>query len=152
MKNQRRISTLIVHRMQREVALLVVVMLTITTVSVAFLIHWTLEEAIRQAGQQQISGGAIEALRVFKRILLDRVFISLTIGIFVIGFFVARALHRATGPLNRIMRTLRAVGDGHAPREMVIRERDYFVELAGEVNHVIRRFKAMEAERGDGKS
>lgn len=148
MRNQRKISTLIVHRIQREVGLLVVVILMITTISVAFLTHWTLEEAIRQANPSPVSGGAVETLLIFKRALLDRIFISLLVSIFVIGFVVVKALHRVVGPLSRISETLKAMGEGRAPKEISLRQGDYFLELAEEVNSVIRRFHTLHPKPG----
>ena len=151
MRNQRKISGLLVHRMQREISLLIIVVLMITTLCVAFLIHLTLEEAIKQTDQGILSGGAIETLHVFKRLLLDRVFISFALGMFAIGWVVVTALHRISGPLNRISKTLHAVGEGHTPKEITLRQQDYFVELAQEVNRVIKRVEELQDHTRKGQ-
>ena len=152
MKNKRKVTSLLIHRAQREIGILVVVVLIITTVVLAFMVHLTLQQALEQVSSNEMSGGAVEALLVFKRLLLDRMLVSLGLGIFVIGYVVIKALHRATGPLGRIVLTLRALADGEDPKEIVIRQDDYYVELAQEVNRVIQASRANRsgrASRGD---
>ncbi|MBI4430705.1 MAG: hypothetical protein HY587_03220 [Candidatus Omnitrophica bacterium] len=147
MKNQRKISNLLIHRAQREIGILVVVVLLITTLFLAFLVHVTLEQAVNQVSSEQLGGGALETLLVFKRLLLDRMLISLGAGIFIIGFVLVKALHKATGPLGRIVSTLHALGEGEIPKEIVIRQGDYYVELAREVNRVIQVLRVRSSQK-----
>lgn len=151
MRNQRKVSSLLVHRAQREIGILVIVVLLITTLFLAFLVHLTLMQAMNEAGAGTASGGVLETLLVFKRLLLDRMLISLGMGIFIIGFIVVKAMHRATGPLGRVVTTLRVLADGEIPKEIVVRQGDYYVELVEEVNRVIRTFQVARAEKGPRK-
>ncbi len=148
MRNQRKVSSLLIHRAQREIGILVIVVLLITTLCLAFLVHLTLLQAMKEAGADVASGGVLETLLVFKRLLLDRMLVSLGLGIFLIGFIVIKAMHRATGPLGRVVSTLRTLVDGEIPKEIVVRQGDYYVELVEEVNRVIRTFQA--SRRGKG--
>ncbi|GEM_PF-2981623 len=153
MRNQRRVSSLLVHRAQREIGILVIVVLLITTLCLAFLVHLTLLQAMKEAGAGEARyvearGGVLETLLVFKRLLLDRMLVSLGLGIFLIGFIVIKAMHRAIGPLGRVVSTLRTLADGEIPKEIVVRQGDYYVELVEEVNRVIRTFQAARSRKG----
>lgn len=148
MKNQRKISSLLVHRAQREIGILIIVVLLITTLFLAFLVHLTLLQAMKEAGTAEAHGGVLETLLVFKRLLLDRMLISLGAGIFIVGFIVIKAMHRATGPLGRVVSTLRILADGEIPKEIIVRQGDYYVELVEGVNRVIRTFQAARSRKG----
>ena len=141
MRNQRRISSLIVHRMQREITMLIIVVFMCTMLMFAFFIHLTYENALADVSRGGMGGSSVEFLYAFKKHLLDWLFFTLAAGLFAIGFTLITSLHRAVGPLDRIVHTLRSLGEGEVPREVKLRERDYFTELAEGVNAVIRRSK-----------
>ena len=66
----------------------------------------------------------------------------LLISIPAIFYLSIRFSHRFVGPLPKIYRTLKEVGEGNLDQELKLRKHDELTELAAVINEMIRNLKA----------
>ena len=151
-KYKRRLRSVLIHKpMQREFTLVVISLLIISALTVGFVIHYTIREGMMGGG---FRFGKITPYEVMSDItynLITRVSLVLFITILVIALFGIFFLHRIAGPVYRFRSILRRVAKGEIPDEFKLREGDYFMETAEDLNTVLRMLR-LKRQRVEGLS
>lgn len=147
---KRRLSSVLIHKpMQREFTFVVISLLIISALTVGFVIHVTIREAMMGGGYRFGKISPYEVMSEVSYDLIVRVSLVLFITIFAIAIFGIFFLHRIAGPVYRFRHILRKVAQGEIPNEFRLREGDYFTETAEDLNHVLQllnqRRKQIEA-------
>ena len=139
---KRKIRSVLIHRpMQREFTLVVISLLIISALSVAFVIHYTIREAMMGGGYRFGKISAYEVVSDIGYDLITRVSVILFITMLVIALFGVFFLHRIAGPVYRFQSVLRRIARGEIPDEFRLREGDFFLETAEDLNRVIRTLR-----------
>lgn len=141
-KYKRRLRSVLIHKpMQREFTLVVISLLIISTLTVGFVIHHTIREAMMGGG---FRFGKITPYEIMSDVtydLITRVSLVLFITILIIALFGVFFLHRIAGPVYRFRSILRQVVKGEIPEEFKLREGDYFTETADDLNTMLRMLR-----------
>ena len=69
--------------------------------------------------------------------------VELVIAVPVVFYFGIRHTHRGVGPINRIKRTLQAIGEGDFTQRLVLREGDVLEDLAKAINEMAERLQKL---------
>lgn len=146
---RRRVRNILIHKpMQREFSFVLVALLMISTLAVAFVIHTTVREVAMGGGYQFGRISPYEMLSDLSYQLVFRVSCILFATLIVVGFFGVFFLHRVAGPVYRFRQVFLRLNDGEIPGPITLREGDFFLETAGEINRLMKR---LEFERGKSK-
>jgi len=136
---KRRLRSVFIHKpMQREFTLVVLSLMIVSSLTIASAIHFTIHQALT-GGEYRF--GKISAYEVMSEVrydLIARVSLVLFVTIILIGLFGIFFLHRIAGPVYRFRRTLQQVSKGEVPEEVRLREGDFFVETAEDLNHLLQ--------------
>jgi signal transduction histidine kinase len=143
--NRRSIRNVLINRpLQREFTLsMIFIMVTAGTV-VGVMIHMTLS-GITDGAPQTISRLALE--RMISDIdsqLIMGTLVVIFVTVILTGVFGVFLLHRVAGPVYRFRQVLNSMAGGQIPREIRLRERDFFKETASELNQVIHLLRQYE--------
>ena len=140
LQNRRSIRNIIIHRpMQREFTLITIAVMMLSAVLVNFLIHYTLQEII----SNNISGfgkiGAYNVLSDASYELIVRVTLVMFVTIITVGIFGVFFLHRVAGPVYRFHQLFLELNRDEIPqRDVQLREKDFFKEVAKELSILFR--------------
>lgn len=144
---KRNIRNILIHRpLQREYSLLMIAIMMISSLVVAAEVHFTMKEAF-MGDPYRI--GAINPYQVLSDVnhkLIFRLSITLMLSCVVgliLGVFY---LHRVAGPVYRFGLILKKLRKGEIPRNLNLRDRDYFKEVAEEFNGFFEVLRAKEAK------
>lgn len=138
-KNKRRLRSVLIHKpIQREFTLVVISLLIISALTVAFVIHYTIREAAMGGGYRFGKISAYEVMSDVSYNLITRVSLVLFVTIMIIALFGIFFLHRIAGPVYRFQGILRRIAKGEIPDEFRLREGDFFIETAEDLNRVLR--------------
>ena len=136
---KRRLRSVLIHKpMQREFTLVVLSLMIVSSLTIAFVIHFTIHQALLGGGYRFGKISAYEVMSEVRYDLIARVSLVLFVTIIVIGFFGVFFLHRIAGPVYRFRRVLRSVAEGEIPGEFQLREGDFFRETAEELNRLLQ--------------
>lgn len=136
---KRRLRSVFIHKpIQREFTLVVMSLLILSALTVAFVIQFTIREALMGGGYRFGKISAYEVMSEVSYELILRVSLILFVTILVIALFGIFFLHRMAGPVYRFQRILRHVSRGEIPDEFRLREGDFFTETAEDLNQVLR--------------
>lgn len=136
---KRQLQTVLIHRpMQREFTLVVISLLILSALTIGFIIHSTIREAMLGGGYRFGKISAYEAMSEVSYNLIVRVSFVLFVTILVIAVFGVFFLHRIAGPVYRFRSILHRIAQGEIPAEFHLRSGDYFTETGDDLNHVIR--------------
>jgi sensor histidine kinase YesM len=136
---KRQLRSVLIHKpMQREFTLVVMSLLIISALTIGFVIHATIREAMMGGGYQFGRVSAYELMSEVRYDLIVRVSLILFVTVLVIAAFGVFFLHRVAGPVYRFRSILRQVSKGEIPGEFRLREGDYFTETADDLNRVLR--------------
>ena len=139
---KRQLRSVLIHKpMQREFTLVVISLLIVSSLTIAFVIHFTIRQAMMGGGYRFGKISAYEVMSEVSYDLIARVSLVLFVTIIVIGLFGVFFLHRIAGPVYRFRRVLRRMAQGEIPEPFQIREGDFFVETAEELNRVLQRLR-----------
>jgi len=144
--NRRSVRSVVINwPMQREFTLITIAIMMFSAGLVSFVIHSTLRETILtnlgrvgQIGAYNILSDVSFEL-IFRVIL---VFFFTVIGVGVAGIFF---LHRIAGPAYRFHQLFRRLAKNEIPQDILLREKDFFQEIALELNHVFRSLRKRKA-------
>ena len=141
-KNKRRMRSVLIHKpIQREFTLVVMTILFISALTVGFVIHATIRQAMMGGGYRFGTISAYEVMSDVSYDLIIRVSLVLFITIMVIALFGIFFLHRVAGPIYRFQGVLRRISKGEIPDDIRLRENDFFVDTATDLNHVLRMLR-----------
>lgn len=147
---KRRLRSILIHRpMQREFTLVVISLLIISALTVGFVIHSTIHEAMMGGGYRFGKISAYEVISEISYDLILRVSLVLFVTILIIAVFGIFFLHRIAGPVYRFRHVLHRVSQGDIPDEFRIREGDFFADTAEDLNHVLELLRTRH-ERVEG--
>lgn len=136
---KRRIRSVLIHKpIQREFTLVVLSLLIVSALTIGFVIHSTIRQALMGGGYRFGTVSPYEIMTDISYDLIFRVSLILFATIFVIVIFGILFLHRIAGPVYRFQSVLRRVGKGQIPDEFRLREGDFFSETADDLNKVLR--------------
>ncbi len=139
---KRRLSTVLIHKpMQREFTLVVISLLILSALTIGFVIHSTIREAMMGGGYRFGKISAYEVMSDVSYNLIVRVSFVLFVTILIIAVFGVFFLHRIAGPVYRFRSILHRIAQGDIPEEFQLRSGDYFTETAEDLNHVLRILK-----------
>lgn len=140
---RRKVVGLLVNKaLVKRYVLLVVVIMMISSALIGFIIHKTIQQTLEEESLRPQKVGVYNVLTKVNNQLLVRVFFVLFISLIVTAITGIMFLHRIAGPMYRIRGVLRSMADGHLPRGNVkLREGDFFMEVADELNRLIERLK-----------
>lgn len=77
-------------------------------------------------------------------ILFPRILLIVFAGTLTIGAVVILVTHRLTGPIYRLKKTLRSIGEGTLPAPIGFRKRDELHDLAAATNEMLTRLKTTQ--------
>lgn len=138
-KYKRSARNIFIHKpMQREFSLVLIALLMVSTVAVGFVIHSTIREAVFGGGFRFGKVSVYEVLSDVSYQLVVRVSLILLAAMVVIGLFGVFFLHRVAGPVYRFRRVLMRLNDGDIPPPIHLRDGDFFIETAAELNTLIK--------------
>ncbi len=141
-KYKRSARNIFIHKpMQREFSLVLIALLMVSTVAVGFVIHSTIREAVFGGGFRFGKVSVYEVLSDVSYQLVVRVSCILLAAMIVIGLFGVFFLHRVAGPVYRFRRVLMRLNDGELPPPIHLREGDFFIETATEINSLLKKFE-----------
>lgn len=148
--DRRSLRNVIIHRpMQREFTIITIAILLVSVVLVNFLIQHTLEEVI--AGNLSGFGriGAYNVLSDASFELIVRVTLVMFVTIITVGLFGVFFLHRVAGPVYRFHQLFQRLNRNDIPQDVSLRRRDFFKELAVELNELFKllRERRLEIEK-----
>ncbi len=139
----RKLRSVLIHKpMQREFTLVVMSLLIVSALTIGFVIHATIREAMMGGGGYQF--GRISVYEVMSDVRYDlivRVSLILFVTVIAIAAFGVFFLHRVAGPVYRFRNILRRVSKGEIPDEFRLREGDFFTETADDLNLVLRSLR-----------
>lgn len=141
-KYKRHVRNLLIHKtMQREFTFVLIALLMVSTLAVSFVIHQTIQEAARGGGFRFGKVSPYEILSDVSYDLVLRVAAILFFTLLVLCLFGVLFLFRVAGPVYRIRQTLLRINDGEIPPPIQLREGDFFMETAAELNRLLERIK-----------
>jgi hypothetical protein len=148
---RRKMKNLLIHKpMQREFSLVLIGLLMVSTLAVAYIIHST----IREMAYSGYHFGKVSPYEVLSDIgyqLVVRVSCVLFVTLVVIAFYGVFFLHRVAGPVYRFRQTFLKINDGEIPPPVKLREGDFFIETASEINRMIECMKFEEKKKREIK-
>jgi len=143
--HKRKLKSVLIHKpMQREFTLVVMSLLIISALTVGFVIHYTIREALMGGGYRFGKISAYEVMSDVSYDLIARVSFVLFVTLMVVAVFGVFFLHRVAGPVYRFRAILRKVVKGEIPGEFRLREGDFFTDAAEDLNQVLKLLR----ERG----
>ena len=138
-ENKRRFRSVLIHKpMQREFPLVVITLLIISAMTIGFVIHATIREAMMGGGYRFGKITPYEVMSDLSYDLIVRVSLVLFITVLAIAIFGVFFLHRIAGPVYRFRSVLHRVSRGEIPDEFRLREGDFFVETMEDLNFVLQ--------------
>ena len=139
---KRRLRSVLIHKpMQREFTLVVISLLIVSSLTISFVIHFTIRQAMLGGGYRFGKISAYEVMSEVSYNLITRASLVLFVTIVVIGLFGIFFLHRIAGPVYRFRRILRSLTEGEVPEELHLREGDFFRETAEELNRLLQSLR-----------
>lgn len=139
---KRRLRSVLIHKpMQREFTLVVISLLIISALTIGFVIHHTIREAMMGGGFRFGKISAYEVMSDVTYDLIARVSLVLFATVLIIALFGVFFLHRIAGPVYRFRTILHRVSKGEIPEEFKLREGDFFTETADDLNAVLRSLR-----------
>lgn len=147
---KRRLKSVLIHKpMQREFTLVVFSLLIVSSLTIAFVIHFTIHQAMLGGGYRFGRISPYEVMSEVSYELIARISLVLFVTIIVIGLFGIFFLHRIAGPVYRFRRVLSGIVEGEIPPEFQLREGDFFVETATTLNDVLRVLRSRREKIAD---
>lgn len=139
---KRQLKSVLIHKpMQREFILVVISLLIISALTIGFVIHGTIREAMMGGGYRFGKITPYEVMSDVSYDLIVRVSLVLFVTILVIAIFGVLFLHRIAGPVYRFRNVLRHISQGEIPGEFHLREGDFFTETAEDLNVVLEKLR-----------
>lgn len=136
---KRKLSSVLIHKpIQREFILVVISLLIISALTVAFVIHSTIREALMGGGYRFGKISAYEVMSEVSYDLIFRVSLVLFVTVMAIAVFGVFFLHRVAGPVYRFRSILRRICQGEIPQAGRLREGDFFIETMDDLNRVLQ--------------
>ena len=136
---KRKFRNVLIHKpMQREFTLVVISLLIVSALAVAFVIHYTIHEAMMGGGYRFGKISPYEVMSDMGYDLITRVSAILFITMLIIALFGVLFLNRIAGPVYRFQGVLRRISRGEVPEEVRLREGDFFTETADDLNRALR--------------
>lgn len=143
---KRKLKSVLIHKpMQREFTLVVISLLIVSALAVAFVIHYTIQQGMMGGGYRFGKISAYEVMSDVGYDLITRVSAILFINMLLIAMFGIFFLHRIAGPVYRFQGVLRRVTRGEIPEDIHLREGDFFVETADDLNKVLQLLREKKA-------
>jgi methyl-accepting chemotaxis protein len=136
--NRRSVRNVLINRaLQREFTVAMIAIMMSAGSIVGVMIHFTLA-GITEGSPSTISRLALERmlLDVNSQLILGTILV-IFITVILTGLFGIFFLHRVAGPVYRFRQVLKQIAAGQMPRQVKLRDKDFFKETAAELNHVI---------------
>ncbi len=147
---KRKLKSVLIHKpMQREFTLVVISLLIVSALAVAFVIHYTIQQGMMGGGYRFGKISAYEVMSDVGYDLITRVSAILFITMLLIAMFGVFFLHRIAGPVYRFHGVLRKVSRGEIPEDIHLREGDFFMDTAEDLNKVLQLLREKKAQAKD---
>lgn len=144
---KRNIRNILIHRpLQREYSLLMIGIMLLSSLVVAAEVHFTMKEAFMGDPYRIGSLNPYQILSDVNHKLVFRLSITLMLACVVgliLGVFY---LHRVAGPVYRFGLILKKLRRGEIPRNLKLRDGDYFKEVAEEFNGFFELLRKKDAK------
>ena len=144
---KRRLRSILIHKAaQREFTFVVMALMMVTILAIGFLIN----ETIRSTAYAGFHFGSInpsEVLTEANTQIIFRVSCVLFLSFFIIIAFGVVFLHRMAGPAYRFRLAMIKINEGQLPNPIKLREGDFFVEVANELNALIKTLEDNKDKR-----
>lgn len=105
---------------------------------IALVTSWSIYSAVMQTLINQFHG---ENLALIKHAITYKLFIRSLLLVFAIAVLSIFISHRMAGPVYKFENTLKALVRGEKVREIGLRKRDEFYDLATAINSLIKSMK-----------
>jgi len=148
-KYKRQLKNFLIHRpLQREYTLLMIGIMMAAALVVSLVIHLTIKQAFLGSPYRIGAVSPYEMLSQVNQALVIRVSFTLFFCILVATLIGIVFLHRVAGPVYRFRLTLEKLATGAIPRNVKLRDGDYFIEVAECFNEVFKMLKDREDRAG----
>jgi hypothetical protein len=139
---KRKVRNVLIHKpMQREFTFVIITLLMVSSLAITFIIHRTITGALTEGGFRFGRVTPYEALSDVSYTLIVRVAAVLFVTLIIIGVFGIFFLHRVAGPAYRFRQVFLKINRGEIPHQFKLREGDFFVEVADEINRLLKRLE-----------
>jgi len=143
--NKRSVRNILINRpLQREFTISLIAIMMAAGVIVGVMIHMTLG-GLTEGAPRTLSRFALERMLAdVNAQLVMGTLLVIFLAVILTGFFGVFFLHRVAGPVYRFNVVLKQMARGEVPREIKLRQRDFFKETAMSLNEVILVLKRHE--------
>lgn len=139
---KRQVKNIIIHRpMQREFSFMLIALFMVASAAVAWVIHQTIRDAAFGGAFTFGKVNPSEILYDVSYSIIIRVTLVLILTLIIVGAYGVVFLHRVAGPVYRFRQTLLKVNRGEMPRDIKLREGDFFHDMAHDINIILRRLR-----------
>ena len=150
---KREAKNIIIHRpMQREFSFMLIALFMVASAAVAWVIHQTIRDAAFGGAFTFGKVNPTEILYDVSYTIIVRVTLILILTLIIVGAYGVVFLHRVAGPVYRFRQTLLKVNRGEMPKELKLREGDFFHDMAQDINIILRRTRAEQEKIVELKS
>jgi len=140
---KRKLKSVLIHKpLQREFMFVVIALLMISSLAIGLVIHRTIHEAMLGGGFRFGTISPYEVLSDVSYLLILRVAAILFVTLLILAAFGVFFLHRIAGPVYRFRQVFLKLNRGEIPDRIKLREGDFFVETADEINHLLNRLES----------
>jgi len=142
--SKRKLTGLLINKpLVKRYVLLIVVIMMVASLLIGFVISQTLKGYIEKQASRSHKVSVIDILMDVNNDLLIRVFFILFLAVIATGVAGILFLHRIAGPVYRFKGVITALADGKIPKhDIVLREGDFFVDVATELNRLMARLRS----------
>ncbi len=145
---KRKARNILIHKpMQREFTFVVIALLMISSLAIGLVIHHTIHDAMVGGGFRFGKISPYEVLSDVSYQLIFRVSCILFATLLVLGLFGAMFLHRVAGPVYRFRQIFLRLNKGDIPPPFKLREGDFFIETADEINKLLRKLESQKKNK-----
>jgi methyl-accepting chemotaxis protein len=129
----------------RYAVMTVILMLAISIILVGIIYVSTWSMLIDSFEGTEVSPMLGKLLTELNITLFPRILLIVFVGILAIGTIVILVVHRLAGPIYRLKKTLKSIGEGVLPAPIKFRKGDELHDLATATNKMLTGLKTMQA-------
>lgn len=130
--------------MQQQFTLITIAIMMFSALLVSFVIHTTLHDAIATTVGRTGHIGTYNVLSDISYDLIVRVILVFFATIIAVGMFGIFFLHRVAGPAYRFHQLFKQLSRDQIPSNVTLRDKDFFKEIATELNLVFKSLRKRE--------
>lgn len=137
--NRRTVTGLFVNRaLIKRYMMIIISVSMVSALVISFVINGTIKQSLERQTLRVTRLSATDVLRDVNSDLLVRVFMVMFASVIITGAAGIAFLHSIAGPVYRFRGVIRSMANGKVPeRDIKLREGDFFVEVAQELNRLM---------------